>query len=513
MSDWKNQAYLLRERGTKGFWAGLLASLPIVGALLALPPLLGILSPLQPLVGWLVLAMPPVLFSFLLELLGYWAKILLMVGILAMLTAAGGGMGGVWASLALWMPWRRVGTGERSWWVVDAVALSLFLWFLAWAWSLTSGTDYFPWPFFVPLSLAYSASLTYMYRRLSSIAAKSPSPVVDLGRRQFVGKLSVGIVAVAAGGALYRFYSPLERLGIASSVTTPPPSEITPNDKFYTVSKNFFDPVVSSAGWRLRVQGLVGRPLSLSYEELKALPQVMEMVTLECISNSVGGDLMGNARWRGVPLAFLLGTAGVKPEVQDVVFRATDDYADSIPLSKALDEATLVAYEMNGEPLSPKHGFPARIIVPGIYGMKNVKWVTDIELVDHDFLGFWQEVGWSDEASIKTTSRIDWPVNGLRLPMGMVGLTGVAVGGDRGIVRVEVSTDGGKQWQPAQLQEARSSYSWVLWRYSWFPAGPGTYDIKVRAIDGTGWPQASVVAEPFPDGASGYHTVFVQIIA
>ena len=165
--------------------------------------------------------------------------------------------------------------------------------------------------------------------------------------------------------------------------------EVTPTRDFYLVSKNAFDPQVDGRRWKLEVAGLVDNSLSLSYDDIKALPSVEQYATLACISNEVGGDLIGNALWRGVRLKDVLEKAGLKQGVVDIVLRASDDYADSIPLDRAMADGTLLVYEMNGEPLTSEHGFPLRLLVPGIYGMKNVKWITRIEAVDFDFKGYW----------------------------------------------------------------------------------------------------------------------------
>jgi DMSO/TMAO reductase YedYZ molybdopterin-dependent catalytic subunit len=188
-------------------------------------------------------------------------------------------------------------------------------------------------------------------------------------------------------------------------------SEVTPNRFHYTVDESIIDPNIDHASWRLRIDGLVGRPVSLGYDELLAMPATEQYVTLQCISNLVGGDLVGTAKWTGVPLARVLERAGgVAPGAVRVVFHAVGGYTDSLPVAKALEEATMVAYGMNDRSLPRSHGFPARIIAPGIYGMKNVKWLQRVEVVDYDYRGYWQRSdGWDNIAEIKTASRIDVP--------------------------------------------------------------------------------------------------------
>jgi DMSO/TMAO reductase YedYZ molybdopterin-dependent catalytic subunit len=298
------------------------------------------------------------------------------------------------------------------------------------------------------------------------------------------------------------------------------PDEVTPNAAFYVVSKNIADPMsdasvmtdpsVAGEDWRLEVGGLVERPLSLSYAELRALPAVEQHYTLCCISNVVGGQLIGNALWRGVPLRTVLDLAGAKPGARKVVFRAADDYSDSVPWDVASRASNLVAWEMNGETLPREHGFPARLLVPNRFGIKNLKWLTRIELVDHDYKGYWQQRFWSDDAVVRTMSRIDVPAKDVLLPAGSVVVGGIAFAGDRGIARVELSADDGVSWQPAALRPALSPYSWVLWTAAWRPSA-GRHTLRVRAIDGTGEIQTSAEAGPLPNGATGHHAVVVTV--
>ena len=240
------------------------------------------------------------------------------------------------------------------------------------------------------------------------------------------------------------------------------------------------------------------------------MPSTEQYVTLQCISNLVGGDLVGTAKWTGVPLAEVLERAGgTGPGAVRVVFHAVGGYSDSLPVAKALDRATVVAYGMNDRSLPRAHGFPARIIAPGIYGMKNVKWLERIEVVDYDYQGYWQRSdGWDNVAEIKTASRIDVPreLTSLR-DAGVV--AGLAWAGDRGIRRVEVSLDGGTSWAPATLRRQLARAAWRQWRLP-LPAGvSGRRTVKVRATDGRGELQTPREAPPHPSGASGYHHVDV----
>jgi DMSO/TMAO reductase YedYZ molybdopterin-dependent catalytic subunit len=289
-------------------------------------------------------------------------------------------------------------------------------------------------------------------------------------------------------------------------------TEVTPVGKFYTVSKNIFDPAIDATTWKLAVKGKVERPFDLTFDELRKLPSVTKPHTLMCISNEIGGDLISNAMWKGVPLKVILDRAGLRPGGTKVVLRGRDGYSDSFPLSMALIDGSIVAYEMNGKPLERQHGFPVRVLVMGLYGIKNVKWLSELEVVDHDYKGYWQARGWTDTGVYKTFSRIDVPVAGSTLKrVERNWLAGVAFAGDRGIRTIEVSVDGGKAWRPAQVKPAMGNHTWVLWAFEWTPVAPGTVTLMVRAVDGTGAPQPVGPTPPLPDGVEGLHRVTVQV--
>jgi DMSO/TMAO reductase YedYZ molybdopterin-dependent catalytic subunit len=298
--------------------------------------------------------------------------------------------------------------------------------------------------------------------------------------------------------------------------STPTPNievaEITPTETFYHVSKNLFDPSPSSNGWKLDIRGLVDKPYSLTYAELTALPAIEVAVGMMCISNPIGGGLIGSTRWKGVRLADLLKRAAPQKGVVDVVMRAEDGYSDSIAYEKALDPDVVLVWEMDGKPLNAQHGFPARLLVPGIYGMKHVKWILSFELVNNDYKGFWQQTGqgWSDPAPVNTMSRIDFPAKAT-LPLGKNAVSGIAFAGDRSISKVEISTDGGTTWAEAYLKPPLSHTSWVLWGYDWTPTEPGKYTVMVRATDGEGKTQTAHKTDPYPDGATGYHSVVYNV--
>jgi DMSO/TMAO reductase YedYZ molybdopterin-dependent catalytic subunit len=291
------------------------------------------------------------------------------------------------------------------------------------------------------------------------------------------------------------------------------PSEVTPNSEFYLVSKNppGFDPEVDASRWRLELAGRVTRPMQFTYDEIRALPSIEQYHTLECISNEIGGTLISNAKWRGVPLRTVLGMAGADINARKVAFRCADGYTESILTADALLPETLLAYEMNGERLSTKHGFPVRLLVGGLYGMKNPKWITRIEPIDN-LLGYWEQRGWSDAAVVKTMSKFTMPDAGATARAGQpLEFGGVAYAGNRGIREVHLSTDDGRSWQPAQLKPPRGRHTWVLWTAAWTPPAPGSYQITVRAQDGVGQWQDAQETATLPDGASGYHRVRVQV--
>ncbi len=288
---------------------------------------------------------------------------------------------------------------------------------------------------------------------------------------------------------------------------------ITPPAEHYTISKNLTPPR-GHAG-RVRIDGRVATPLSLSVDDLAALPSVTRPSTLVCVSNRVGGDLIGTSEWTGVRLWDLLEAAGVQADAREVVAYAADNYDDSFPLDAARAEGTILAYLHGGAPLTAEHGAPVRLLVPGIYGMKSVKWVQRIELRTDDHLGYWQTRGWSDVATVRTLARVDTDV-ATDVGDGTWAVGGVAFAGLRGVARVEVSFDGGASWREASLEAAPSAYAWRRWAWVGAPeevgATPGgRFDVTVRATDGDGVVQTAERARPLPAGATGHHTRTVRV--
>jgi hypothetical protein len=292
--------------------------------------------------------------------------------------------------------------------------------------------------------------------------------------------------------------------------------EIAPNREFYITTYSDNVPAIEAGAFRLRIEGLVEKPLALTLEELEALKDKAEFVTLECIGNPVGGDAIGNALWDGVTLRKIINMAIPKNAIVKTVFYAEDGYGDSIPYSLSLSEDVFLAYRMNGEPLPRQHGYPVRAIVPGIYGMKHVKWLSKIELVNYDFKGYWEKRGWSDDAIIPVKSQILMPMERQTIPIGNYVIGGVAFGGRHGISRVQISLDNKKTWHDAAIKPPLSKWAWTLWSYQWSPSKENEYTITVRGIDRAGKVQESPpligrLFGSFPDGAKGLHSLSVEV--
>jgi DMSO/TMAO reductase YedYZ molybdopterin-dependent catalytic subunit len=289
---------------------------------------------------------------------------------------------------------------------------------------------------------------------------------------------------------------------------------LVPNDDFYRIDTALNVPQVDVDTWSMKVGGLVDAPFELTFADLLALPQVQEAVTLSCVSNEVGGNLVGNAVWQGVPLGALLQRAGVQPGATQIVGRSVDGFTAGFPTA-ALDDGrtALVAIAMNGEPLPARHGFPARLVVAGLYGyVSATKWLREIRLTTlEEFDGYWIPRGWSKEGPVKTQSRIDVPRAGANLAAGPTPIAGVAwaPGPGRGITKVEVQVDDG-DWIEATLGDVLSDETWREWMVRW-DATPGTHVLRARATDGTGETQTSEPAPVEPDGATGWPTRRVKV--
>ena len=384
------------------------------------------------------------------------------------------------------------------------------------------------------IGLAALAGWWALRKMLAPRPVDSPSDHVpaDAGRRRFVTQVAaVGAAAVVAGSVgRSMIIRRSEEVRVDATLPEPvtrvlPPGPdaaldvvglspiVTPNDQFYRIDTALVVPGINPDVWRLEVTGLVDRELELSLADLKQMALHEEYVTISCVSNKVGGGLVGNAKWTGVKLTDVLDMAGVRPEATQIVGRSVDEWTAGFPTEVAYDgREPLIALGMNGEPLPRRHGFPARLIVPGLYGyVSATKWLQEIELTTwEDFDGYWVPRGWSKTGPIKTQSRIDYPRKGEQITGKPAVAAGVAWAPTRGISGVEVRFNNGP-WIPAQLTTPLSDGAWVQWKVE-TEIAPGDYTVTVRATDGTGQTQTSEVSEPAPDGATGYHHIeFVAV--
>jgi DMSO/TMAO reductase YedYZ molybdopterin-dependent catalytic subunit len=374
---------------------------------------------------------------------------------------------------------------------------------------------------------------SYVLGWLFSLAApRSGAEMPNWERRRFIGA-SIGMAAGAVvGGGVGRLLLNSRVDAAPQSASIPPAVDpvgqlpagselkvhgITPlvveNRVFYRIDTNLLTPRIDASAWTLSVDGMVDHPFSLTYAELLAMEMHEQYVTIACVSNEVGGDLVGNALWKGVRLSDLLERAGVQDGATQLVGHAFDGWTAGFPTAwlDHPDREALVAVAMNGDPLPPEHGFPARLIVPGLFGyVSATKWLTRIGLTTLEaFDAYWVPLGWAKEAPILTQSRIDVPKRGDSVAAGEVAVAGVAWAPDRGISKVEVQVDAG-DWVASELSTPISDATWVQWLYRW-DAAPGTHILSVRATDGTGEVQTAEVTRPDPDGARGHHTISLTV--
>lgn len=391
----------------------------------------------------------------------------------------------------------------------------------------------------IPLLVAAAgiALLRWLIGRLAAWRAQADladdDPAGRAARRSFLrmlgGTAAVGALgAVLAGtvrGAAAAVSELRSRLVLPAPASPAPPVPagaelrldglvplVTPNKDFYRIDTALRVPVVDPGQWRLKVTGLVERELELDFAALLAKPLIERHVTIACVSNEVGGDLIGNARWLGWPVRDLLALAGPKSGADMVLSRSTDGWTAGTPLEVLTDNRdALLAVGMNGEPLPLEHGFPARLIVPGLYGyVSATKWVTELKVTRFaDDVGYWTPRGWSARGPIKTSSRIDVPRGGRPVPAGNVVFGGVAWAQHTGIGKVELRVNRGG-WQQAELAPGISTDTWYQWKLA-LPLAPGQYEVQVRATDLNGVPQLEERAPVAPSGATGYHTVTVDV--
>lgn len=520
----------MKHSARRGALAGAAAALVVVALMLALSTSLGIASLPDVAADAMTLVLPGSVFGYLIDRLQHFGRPLMLVGLaagLVVLAAAVGAMAArVLAGLpaltrglivvavlsALTLPVVLVGASEEqlggllvttaAYWCLFALLLELGL--SPAADEQVRAVRRGP----TRRSLLYGAGaiggawlVYYLGGRLVAAAAKEPPPA-------------------AASGAPAPAVSAVPGASAAASAPTGPAAAvdplagltgISPTKDFYVISKNGVDdPGIAAASWRLRVDG--SAPFTLTYDELRALEAVEFPQTLECISNNVGGPLLSTAVFRGPRLRTILERAGVPAGASEIRFGCADGYTESLPLDVAMDDRTIVAYLINGEPLPREHGFPARLLLSGRYGMKNPKWLTTVGPVAQPYRGYWEQRGWNKDAFVRTMSRLDFPQEQDIVPAGKPFplVRGVAYAGTRGISKVEISFDGGKTWNDARLRPVLPPYDWTFFSYEWTPSAPGTYPVAVRATDGAGQFQDPTARDSFPDGATGYHRVNIR---
>ncbi|MGZ3586574.1 MAG: molybdopterin-dependent oxidoreductase, partial [Candidatus Limnocylindrales bacterium] len=332
-----------------------------------------------------------------------------------------------------------------------------------------------------------------------------------VGRALLEGQHLGGVVSTSRLPAALQVVPPLTadqsllRLGVTPLVV--------PSDQFYRIDTALLVPQVDVSNWHLEVKGMVDHPLTFTYDELLAMPLYEQYVTIACVSNRVGDKLVGNALWTGVRLKDVLARAGVQAGATQIVGRSVDDFTVGFPTAWAMaaERESLIAVGMNREALPAAHGFPARLIVPGLYGyVSATKWLSSIELTTREAVnGYWVPLGWAKDAPILTQSRIDLPVNGDDVAAGPYDVAGVAWAPDRGIRAVEVRIDDGP-WQAVRISRPISKATWVQWLFTW-TATAGSHAIEVRATDDTGEVQTDERTDPAPDGARGHHRISVNV--
>jgi DMSO/TMAO reductase YedYZ molybdopterin-dependent catalytic subunit len=376
-------------------------------------------------------------------------------------------------------------------------------------------------------------------RRATSGKYKGSQTARDMSRRSFIEKgiivAGVGVLALTSLDKIFTALAsqsspsgPSQGLGPVNLQNAPAifrdtrlaslvNEEITSNDSFYRVAIDIIDPTVDVSNWTLQVTGSVNNPKSYTLDSFKSAFQPVDQYnTFECVSNLINGNLVGNAKWTGAKISDVLQDAGgAQSGAQYVVFYSVDGYSVAIPISKAMMSDSILAYTMNDQPLPQKHGYPMRAVIPGLYGMMSAKFLNKIEVVDSSYQGYWQTRGWSNVGTVQTNSFITIPSDGASVSLsqngGSVILAGMAYSGNRGISKVEVSVDGGSTWQAATLKPSVSNDSWTLWAYEWSPSQTGNFNVYARATDGGGSLQTSQNTDTFPNGATGYATIGVNV--
>jgi DMSO/TMAO reductase YedYZ molybdopterin-dependent catalytic subunit len=490
---------------------GALATAELSGLLLPATP-----SPVTAVADRIVAITPDGLRESLISVAGTADKPLLALGIVVVVVGAGAVIGLVSRGRRTVAPWLFAAgallgwvvgtTAELAWSLAAVCAVGAVVASMLW---LRLTQDATPDPAAGPGEAAVS-------RRAVLRAAGTVAVVSALGLSLAAYARRGSSVAVDAVRRALRLPAPTDPAaplpaGVQPDVVGLAPA-VTPNADFYQRDVSLVPPAVDLAAWSLSVAGDVTRPFSLSFDELLALPSIERYVTLTCVSNPVGGELVGNALWQGVRLTDLLARAGVLESADAVVGRSVDGFTAGFPLA-VLDDGrdAMVAYAMNGEPLPVKHGFPARLVVPGLYGyVSATKWLEEIRLTTLTAtVPFWLARGWAADGTIESASRIDVPRSGVRLDAGRVAVGGRAWHQHAGIGTVEVSVDGGP-WEPTTLATAIGIDTWCLWSWDW-EATPGEHELRVRMVSVDGTPQDEAEREVFPGASSGLHAVQVRV--
>jgi len=504
-------------RDLRGALAGILAAAAGVGASLLLAALLGSdSSPVYGLGTAVIGITPGWLKDFAVERFGTNDKPILLGSVFVVMALASAVVG-VIAS-------RRVGLG-----LVLASALNLVA--LGAAVKTLNGLQ-FSAGTILPglLSMVVSVALLWLFARTWGADPTEHDAPTGFHRRAFleVALVSFGVAMLAGGtSALFGKAGAASRqdvrLPAAATKASPLPlgadldvrgitPYLTSNDTFYRVDVALQVPQIDAGAWRLKIHGLVDREVELSYDDILAMPLVERRITLTCVSNQVGDRYVGNATWLGIPMRALLERAGVKRGADCLVSTSKDDMTISTPMQALTDDRdALLAVGMNGAPLPLEHGFPARMVVPGLYGyVSATKWVVDMEVTQFSKVStYWTDRGWAAQAPIKTQSRIDVPRQFASVSPGMVNVAGVAYAQRRGIAKVEVRVDDG-DWQEARLATEDTIDTWRQWVFPW-DATRGQHKILVRATDRTGHTQTSDRVPPRPDGATGWHSTTVNV--
>lgn len=454
----------------------------------------------------------------LIETLEFWAKGLLIAGVVA-LFFLGGGIAGALAVSPKRSSRAVLATVAAPWVIAVALGALVAGQRIDFGTSLIDGAvgvavNALALAFLAPASLDRTATPAPDRRRVlmggAGIAVLAALAGLPLSRALASVGTQIGNVAQAARHLKEQASIPAADATIDALPGITP--RLTPTEDHYTIDTTLVKPRVDVASWKLTINGNVERPYSLTYDELLDLDAIEQVRTLECISNPTGGELISTAIWTGVRMKDLLERASPKVNSYDVVLTSVDGYADSFPIAKAQEPDTFVAYLMNGRTLPVEHGYPVRCLVPNIYGMKNVKWLTEIKVETFDFKGYWQAQGWNDTAVINTNTRIDLPGRTVRWTGGAVPIAGIAYAGARGITQVEISFDQGRSWQPATLEAAAGPITWVRWVLQWTPSGPGAKTVWARATDGRGDVQTPVNRQPYPDGSTGYDILTLNVV-